>query len=284
MGASIAPGEGEAVLSRTLTCLIVDVLWYFSSAQKTNLNKNKMDHKQTFLGMLILLTIIVGLTGLFRSRVVPVYEYFEFADSKSVCNNVFYFEMEDFLTHEQCDQLKLDAVENHMVQSKVGEEATVLDKNIRNSEQTWFPHHTNPIAMFIKEKVTELITNNDMGQCFAGVNPNTDFEDVQVVKYGANGKYDPHYDGTECGKDIGPCFVNQRIATILIYLSDDFEGGETFFPNFNVKVMPQKGKALFFWVSDPKSKLVYNETLHGGNPVVSGEKWIATQWIRAPKK
>ncbi|CAN0907843.1 Prolyl 4-hydroxylase 1 [Linum grandiflorum] len=84
----------------------------------------------------------------------------------------------------------------------------------------------------------------------------------------------------------------QRVATMLMYLSDNVEGGETYFPlagsgecSCGGKVMkglsvkPVKGDAVLFWSmgldgeSDPKS-------IHGGCEVLSGEKWSATKWMR----
>jgi prolyl 4-hydroxylase len=209
-------------------------------------------------------------------------ESFAFADGKNVCNQLFYFEMDNFLSHQQCDALVQDALRHKMVASEVGEENHELDTNVRKSKQIWFKNDANDVTAYIHNKVHELIKSSDIAACMTGIDPNVNFEDIQVVRYDEKGKYDPHFDGTECGDDIGvKCFVNQRIATVLIYLNDDFEGGETRFPNLGISIKPQKGKAVFFWVSDRKNRWVYEETLHGGDPVLKGQKWIATQWIRS---
>ncbi|KAL3617289.1 Prolyl 4-hydroxylase 1 [Castilleja foliolosa] len=87
-------------------------------------------------------------------------------------------------------------------------------------------------------------------------------------------------------------YGGQRVATMLMYLSDDVEGGETHFPQAGTGecscggkmvpglcVKPVKGDAVLFWSmgldgqSDPKS-------LHGGCEVLAGEKWSATKWMR----
>jgi len=209
--------------------------------------------------------------------------FYEFADGSKVCNKVFYREIDNFLTPEQCETLKQAAKDVKLEKSHVGEKNSTLDTNIRNSEQAWLKWNHNEVTRYVRNKVMKYISSEEFRDCFPPINHETDLEDIQIVRYGVNGKYDPHYDGTECGKDVGvDCFANQRIATVLMYLNDDFKGGETKFPRFNVDVKPKKGKALFFWVSEPNSRLVYDETLHGGNPVIEGEKWIATQWIRAP--
>jgi prolyl 4-hydroxylase len=231
--------------------------------------------------LLIAIVCIVAAYIYVRRRTVQ--EDFAFADGKKVCNQRFFYEIDSFLSPEQCDSLITLTKQKGMQESRVGEETHELDTTVRRSTQAWFAHHENDVVKYIKDKVLSIITSVEMASCFPYTDNKKSFEDVQVVCYEASGKYDPHFDGTECGEDLNvACYPNQRLATFLIYLNDDFEGGETRFPNINdSKVKPKKGKALFFWVSDPTNRLVYEETLHGGDPVITGQKWIATQWIRS---
>ena len=74
--------------------------------------------------------------------------------------------------------------------------------------------------------------------------------------------------------DNGP-----RLLTVLFYLNDDFEGGETIFPKINKVVKPQKGKAVIFRNVD-NDGVIISQAVHGGEPVKNGEKWIANKWIR----
>ncbi|KAJ7231025.1 hypothetical protein O6H91_Y458100 [Diphasiastrum complanatum] len=85
-----------------------------------------------------------------------------------------------------------------------------------------------------------------------------------------------------------------QMASFLLYLSDVEEGGETMFPyedykNMNVhydfkqciglKVKPRQGDALLFYSMFPNG--TFDRTsLHGSCPVLKGEKWVATKWIR----
>lgn len=233
--------------------------------------------------VVLLLVIVVVVCILYPFRMQKKETFFEFADGSKVCNDTFFKEIDGFLTSEQCNRLIQLAKDKGLHDSRVGEESHTLDTAVRRSSQTWFAHSENDIALHIKHKVLATIKGAEMAHCFQNIDEQKSFEDVQVVCYQADGKYDPHFDGTECGDDLKQqCYKNQRIATFLIYLNDDFTGGETRFPNIsNTRIKPKKGKALFFWVSDPANRLVYNETLHGGDPVVSGEKWIATQWVRS---
>jgi prolyl 4-hydroxylase len=75
-----------------------------------------------------------------------------------------------------------------------------------------------------------------------------------------------------------------RIYTYLIYLNDDYEGGETAFPKLNIAVKPKKGKCVVFQNTLPQPDgRIPLEALHGGNPVTSGNKWICNKWIRVNK-
>lgn len=72
----------------------------------------------------------------------------------------------------------------------------------------------------------------------------------------------------------------QRVATLLIYLNDGYEGGETDFPKLDFRFRGAKGDALLFAnVSD--ENLPDYRTLHAGLPPTSGEKWLLSQWIRS---
>ena len=208
----------------------------------------------------------------------PVTEKFatQFASVATVCKNTLYTEIEGFLAPYECDRLINISIEKGMVSSLVGFDDSYIDTNVRKSKQVWMGAEDNDITHIIREKVQNMVDTLRQSKC---ISDKYMFEDIQIVNYAQGGKYDPHYDGDECGEGK-QCPPNQRICTVLIYLNDDFTGGYTRFPNLNISIKPKKGKALFFWVSNPLDGQLYKETLHGGEPVLSGEKWIATQWVR----
>ena len=70
--------------------------------------------------------------------------------------------------------------------------------------------------------------------------------------------------------------------TMIIYLNDDYQGGETMFPKMGFQVVPKAGKAVVFW-STTEGDEVIRESFHGGNPVVGGEKWICNKWLHPMK-
>ena len=71
----------------------------------------------------------------------------------------------------------------------------------------------------------------------------------------------------------------QRTDTFLIYLNDDFSGGETKFPRIGLSHIGAKGDALLFTNVDAEGAPDH-DTMHAGLPPTSGEKWVFSQWIR----
>jgi prolyl 4-hydroxylase len=235
--------------------------------------------------LLLLLLRLLLLTGASISARRGSTEAFAYATPDRRCQKKLFFEVHGFLTPAECDALVREAKSRGMEHSEVDEEDSI-QPNVRNSTQAWLGADVNSAARKMRRKTVELVRRLGGSSCFGGarkLRESRDYEDIQVVRYRKEGKYEPHHDCLLCGKDLGvECQRGQRVATLLVYLNDGFGGGRTRFPDLDVAVRPVKGKALFFWVSDPRSALVFRDTLHGSDPVESGEKWIATQWIRAP--
>lgn len=74
--------------------------------------------------------------------------------------------------------------------------------------------------------------------------------------------------------------AGQRVATVLIYLNDDFDGGETEFPELDWRFKGKPGDALVFWNLSPDGQ-PDRRTLHAGLPPTRGEKWLYSKWVRA---
>lgn len=110
--------------------------------------------------------------------------------------------------------------------------------------------------------------------------PQSNGEAMNLLKYELGQEYKPHYDyfsGEEWTKHTG-----NRLATVLMYLSDVEEGGETIFPQADggaIKVKPRQGDAaLFYDLTTLNQGDTYS--LHGSIPVVKGTKWALTRWMR----
>ena len=70
----------------------------------------------------------------------------------------------------------------------------------------------------------------------------------------------------------------QRIVTFLVYLNDDYEGGETTFPELGIVHRGAAGSGLYF--TNAHADLTPNRSmLHTGSPPARGEKWVVSQFI-----
>lgn len=175
---------------------------------------------------------------------------------------------ENFLTDDECEYFK-SVAEPHMERSHVLSNNTPIS-DVRTSYQT-FLDKTDPYVINLYNRISAIV----------GV-PVENFESFQVARYYPSQEYKAHYDACdlvdkECVEDMKRGGL--RLYTCLMYLSDEFTGGATDFPNLNVKVQPKKGMAVFFRNLN-KDRTRPTEFFHAGMPVLSGTKYIANCWIR----
>jgi prolyl 4-hydroxylase len=107
-------------------------------------------------------------------------------------------------------------------------------------------------------------------------------EPSNVLHYKPGEEYRPHFDFiTQSEKHALELQVaGQRTTTVLIYLNDDYEGGETEFPELDWRFKGKTGDALVFWNTTPEG-LPDPQTQHAGLAPTRGEKWLFSKWVRA---
>ncbi|CAN8264029.1 unnamed protein product [Cochlearia groenlandica] len=192
----------------------------------------------------------------------------------------------NFLTKEECNYL-IELAKPHMEKSTVVDEKTgkSTDSRVRTSSGTFLARGRDKTVREIEKRISDFT--------FIPVDHG---EGLQVLHYEIGQKYEPHYDYfmDEYNTRNG----GQRIATVLMYLSDVEEGGETVFPaakgNYSavpwwnelsecgkggLSVKPKMGDALLFWSMTPDATLDPS-SLHGGCAVIKGNKWSSTKWMR----
>jgi len=162
----------------------------------------------------------------------------------------------NMLSDDECDYI-INQSRNKLTKSTVGKDYAI-DPN-RVSQTAWLSLK-DPI---IHNIATKCLKNTDR--------PLENCESLQVVYYKDGGFYNPHQDATVGEK-------NKRMYTFIFALNDDYLGGETEFPNINMKYKLKKGDCLMFDNLD-NYNLMTSQALHGGNKVI-GEKWIANLWVR----
>lgn len=143
------------------------------------------------------------------------------------------------------------------------------------------PRRTSDEA-FLKPGETPLVARIDARiRTLSGV-PVSHGEGLLVMRYGVGGEYQPHYDyfDHERPGELAHLDIGQRMATLVIYLTDVPAGGETIFPRAGLSVAPIAGNAVYFAYTDAAGG-TDPLSFHGGAPVLAGEKWIATKWLRS---
>ena len=101
-------------------------------------------------------------------------------------------------------------------------------------------------------------------------------ESWQLTQYAPGQFYKSHYDYFHTKEQLKG--KPNRTGTVILYLNDDFTGGETGFSKLGIKVNPRRGTLLYFRypVDSPTRELTY----HAGESVISGVKRIGTLWLR----
>jgi prolyl 4-hydroxylase len=105
-------------------------------------------------------------------------------------------------------------------------------------------------------------------------------EGLQVLHYQPGAEYKPHYDYFDPVHPGSATILQrggQRVGTLLMYLNTPKKGGGTTFPDVGLEVAPIKGNSVFFSYDRAH---VGTKSLHGGAPVIEGEKWVSTKWLR----
>ncbi|HSV52716.1 MAG TPA: 2OG-Fe(II) oxygenase [Burkholderiaceae bacterium] len=176
----------------------------------------------------------------------------------------------NLLSGEECDAL-IEAARPRLARSltvatRTGGEEVNAD---RTSSGMFFKRGENEVVQRLEQRIARLVGW-----------PMENGEGLQILHYEPGTEYKPHYDyfdPTEPGTSTILKRGGQRVATIVMYLSEPGKGGGTTFPDVNLQVAPKRGNAVFFSYARPHPS---TKTLHGGAPVLAGEKWIATKWLR----
>jgi len=108
-------------------------------------------------------------------------------------------------------------------------------------------------------------------------------EAPNVVRYKVGGHYKQHHDYFDPMEFPNISQRGNRKYTCLFYLNEDFEGGETYFPNYNLKIGPTIG-SLLRWENLLSNGNPNPNSLHSGLPVSKGEKWILVIWVNDKKQ
>ncbi|XP_051115300.1 probable prolyl 4-hydroxylase 7 [Andrographis paniculata] len=192
-----------------------------------------------------------------------------------------------FLSDDECDHLI------YLGKDKLEESQVVDEENGINVMSEYRTSSSMFLPTTIQDNIVSKIEAKIAAWTFL---PQENGEDIQILRYKKGQKYGVH-------PDYAPDDVAEqerggnRLATILMYLSNVDLGGETVFPYSQTKygdtkgdyssdcakqgqaVKPRKGDALLFFSLFPNGT-IDPSSMHEACPVIKGEKWSATKWIR----
>lgn len=209
------------------------------------------------------------------------------AGLREISLNPLVYAVENFLTVDECDDLiemaagKLSPAET-IDQESGSSVANTPSRNNRQYQPSKWEIVQNKLLARVAHRMHRL----------ARV-PQSHSEGMQIGRYKEGEFYKSHYDASD---------HVARVATVLVFLEEPEEGGETIFSKaqlcrdelfepccFNLEKMvefgggfwaePQKGLALLFYNMNLNHEL-NRLGAHGSCPVLQGEKWVLQQWFR----
>ena len=179
---------------------------------------------------------------------------------------------DNILSPDECDELirlsRIKLKRSTIVDPNTGKEEVIEE---RSSYGTFFSINENDFIINLERRISAVMNL-----------PVENGEGLQILNYKVGGEYKPHFDyfpPGDPGSAVHLARGGQRVSTLIMYLNDVEEAGETIFPDLRLAVTPKKGAAVYFEYCNSHNQLDLL-TLHGGTPVVAGEKWIATKWMR----
>ena len=181
--------------------------------------------------------------------------------------------VENFISPEICDWL-IERAKPKLERAIVfdAEKGTRVDPGRSNSAHHFTLWEKDLVFLLVQNRIA-LVTERTL----------SDMEVPAILHYAVGEEFLPHVDfvSTEMPSYAEQvAAMGQRVVTFLVYLNDDYEGGETEFPLLDWRHKGRKGDAMFFWSVEPDGA-PDRRTVHAGLPTTRGEKWIFSQWIRA---
>lgn len=175
--------------------------------------------------------------------------------------------LENILSGQECDELIELARPRLQRALTVDSEGRHQVDQRRTSEGMFFTLNEVPLVDRIEQRLATLL----------GV-PASHGEGLQILHYLPGQEYEPHFDWfdpEQPGYGAITAVGGQRIASVVMYLNTPAQGGGTAFPEIGLTVTARRGAAVYFAYEGGD-----RSSLHAGLPVLQGEKWIATKWLR----
>jgi prolyl 4-hydroxylase len=189
--------------------------------------------------------------------------------------------LDNFLSEEECIEI-INFAKKKLVPGEIINEdgMSSLDADYRSADISQLDNDTNSY-------LTDLVYNKVSN--FLDIDKHR-FEDLTITHYSPGQHFKIHQDyfvekqdnlSHKTRTDERCKFGGNRISTVIIYLNDVSHGGETYFPWVDCIVKPEQGKLMQFDYNYDDNEFMNNvKSQHIAMPVITGDKWIITIWIR----
>ena len=153
----------------------------------------------------------------------------------------------------------------------------VLDEGYKESDgrtgsNHWLKYDEDDVVQSIGRRIADIV----------GL-PLENAESMQVIHYGPEQEYRPHFDAFNLSLPKGQRAAKwggQRLVTALVYLNKVESGGATQFPKLGITVPALPGRMVIFHNTTEDIGGPHPHSLHAGMPVEAGEKWAFNMWFR----
>lgn len=178
------------------------------------------------------------------------------------------FLLRNFLSEGDCETL-IDVVDANRFPS------TVLgidpERSFRSSDSSALGYSGHPLATIIDAKLGNLL----------GIDPIFG-EPLEAQRYAVGQQFKPHHDYFHVSEAYWPQEERsggQRTWTAMVCFGAPDAGGGTLFPEAGVRFKPRRGNLLAWCNLLPDGRVNHN-SLHAGEPVEQGRKYVVTKWYR----
>jgi len=182
----------------------------------------------------------------------------------------------DFISDDECDVLIKHGNPRLKRATVAAEDGTSIVSNTRKAQQASYN--------FPKDNPSQDALWPLYNRIIDFVNRHSDYnlkpegqEEFAIIQYNPEDEYAPHCDA-DCA---GESYTNHgRVATAVLYCKVADRGGGTSFTKADVFVKPKKGDVTIFTYKGDDGKMDTGYTEHSSCPIIEGEKWVTTAWLR----
>jgi prolyl 4-hydroxylase len=156
----------------------------------------------------------------------------------------------------------MEKVREHLKRAKIysGDQTRHIEDEMRTNS-------VGPLHLACIDMVNVLVQYRIAATCRL---PIDNFDGPTALHYAVGEEIKDHHEIKTRG---------ERLITFLIYLNDDYEGGETAFPSLGVSHKGTRGDGLLLVNVLPDGK-PDKRSVHAGRPPTRGEKWLLSQFVR----